>query len=279
MDLASTSSVGISTVAAAIAYPDSSDKLIGLLSTLEEKSIPYTVVGRASNLLFKSRVYNGIIVKTTKIKSKSVAENTITLSCGIMLADILHLALSLELGGIEGLYGIPGTVGGMVKSNAGAFGYEVSDRFVCAECYLPSEHRVCRTSREDMRFSYRSSALSYSGAILLCASFDLVPKSRSDISIEIAEYRERRKNTQPTGYPSLGSIFKRYNGISAGYYVDKAGLKGYRIGGAEISQKHAGFIINKGGATADDYIRLIEYVKERVYTVFGIELEEEIQII
>ena len=180
---------------------------------------------------------------------------------------------------MEGLFGIPGTVGGMVRQNAGAFGYEISDRFKCATCYHPYTQSISNYSKDDMQFSYRDSILRNNSAILLNATFELIEKKRNDILAEIAEYKERRVTTQPLEYPSLGSIFKRYNGISAGYYIDRAGLKGHCIGGACVSSKHAGFIVNKGGATAEDYLKLIEYVKDKVYSVFGIELEEEIEVI
>ena len=114
---------------------------------------------------------------------------------------------------------------------------------------------------------------------MIKATFELIHKKYDDIIEEIADYKNRRLTSQPLEYPSIGSVFKRHNGISAGFYIDKAGLKGYKIGGACVSKKHAGFIINEGGATAQDYLKLIDYVKERVFTEFSIELEEEIEII
>ena len=185
----------------------------------------------------------------------------------------------LDMGGLEGLFGIPGTVGGMVRQNAGAFGYEVKDRFVLARCYFPDTGDIAELSPRDMEFTYRGSILSRKGAILLCATFDFIYKKRDEILREIREYRDKRLLTQPLDKPSLGSVFKRHQGVGAGYYIDKLGLKGFSIGGACVSDKHAGFIINTGGATADDYLKLVDYVKSAVYSAFGIELEEEIEII
>ena len=253
--------------------------LVDLINVLGENYIPHFVAGRMSNVLIRNGRYDGVLIITTKIKGKSRAENLVTLSCGeILTPAILSLAYE-DLGGLEGLSGIPGTVGGMVRQNAGAFGYEVKDRFKEALCYVRSVSEIRRFEKDDMRFSYRDSILAGGNAILLCATFDLLRKKREDILSEINRYREHRLSTQPTDHPSLGSVFMRYNGVSAGYYIDRAGLKGAFLGGARVSEKHAGFIINTGGATADDYLGLINFVKDRVYSVFGVELEEEIQII
>lgn len=278
-NVARLTSVGISALVRAVAYPDSEEKLVTLINTLNENEIPFFVVGRMSNVLIKDHRYNGILIKTTKITCKSVAENRVTLSCGALLGKTVMEMSERELGGLEGLFGIPGTLGGMVRQNAGAFGYEMSDRFIEAQCYLPKTRTFKKYTKDEMRFSYRDSAIQSDGAVLLNATLEFVPKRREDILLKIREYREKRLSTQPLEYPSLGSAFKRYRGVSAGYYIDKAGLKGYTVGGACVSEKHAGFIVNIGGATADDYIRLTEHVKERVYAEFGIELEEEIQVI
>lgn len=266
-------------VARAIAFPDDERKLINLISTLEDKGLPYIVVGGFSNILIKGGVYNGIIVKTDKILTKTLAENKMTFGCGVRMASAIIQAASLNLGGMEGLAGIPGTVGGMVKQNAGAFGYEISDRFLEASCYFPKESKVRVLCKNDMNFSYRHSLLADETAILLSATFDFLPKSRNDILTQIKTFRTKRIETQPIEYPSLGSIFKRYEGIGAGYYIDKCGLKGFSVGGAQVSEKHAGFIVNRGGATAEDFLRVLEYVKDRVDSVFDIQLEEEIEII
>ena len=273
------SSVGISTIADAVTYPENEEKLVTLIRTLTGDNIPFVVLGRMSNVLFKEPRYDGVVVRTTRINTKKLAESILTVSCGGGLASSIKEAARFDLGGLEGLSGIPATIGGMVKRNAGAFGYEIADRFREAICYLPSCDRVEKFNRDDMRFSYRRSALCDLDAIVLQASFELLKKSKNEIIHELCEYKTRRLSSQPLGYPSLGSVFKRYNGVSAGYYIDEIGLKGYRIGGACVSEKHAGFIVNIGGATAYDYIRLIEYVKERVYSELGILLEEEIEII
>ena len=279
LDLAPYSSARLPATAKAVVYPEDEAKTIKLILGLAEYSVPYSVVGGMSNVLIKNGYYDGVVVKTDKIAIKSLAENQLTLGCGVRMSSAIMKMASLGLGGMEGLSGIPGTVGGMVKQNAGAHGYAISDRFKEALCYCPNENKLKRLSRSDMDFSYRHSLLMDKSLTLLSATFDFVSGSSDDITLKIKDLRQKRIESQPLEYPSLGSVFKRHNGTSAGFYIDRSGLKGFSIGGAEVSRKHAGFIVNKGGATADDYLKVVEYVKERVYAVFGIELEEEIEIV
>ena len=249
------------------------------VNELRLAEFPFVIAGRMSNVLFRKPLYDGVVIKTTNYRTKNEAENTVTLSCGSTLRETIRDMASKDLGGMEGLFGIPGSVGGMVKQNAGAFGYEIADRFVSADCYFVSRNQISTVTKKDMEFEYRNSALSSKETILLSATFSFVHKRRSEIFEEIADYTSQRRQKQPIAMPSLGSVFKRCEGIGAGYYIDKAKLRGHRVGGAEISGKHAGFIVNAGGATADDYLALIELAKERVYNLFGIELQEEIEII
>ena len=278
-DVASFTSSRISSVARAIAYPESEEKLVDLISRLNDIGAKHIVLGKMSNVLIKNGKYDGVIVKTHKINKYNLAENILTLSCGASLSGATQKMVAFDLGGMEGLIGIPGTVGGMVRQNAGAFGYEIADRFKYAICYLTTTQNTVKLSKDDMQFAYRDSILAHARATLISATFELIPKRRDDVVDEINVYRIKRLETQPVTKPSLGCVFKRYNGVSAGYYIDKAGLKGCSVGGACVSRKHAGFIVNNGGATATDYLSLIEYVKERVFHEFNIELEEEIEII
>ena len=252
---------------------------MSLISELDKNSISFVVVGRMSNVLFKHRYYDGVLIKTTEIKNKIKAEQQIEVLCGNTIPDITHCGAEVDLGGFEGLFGIPGTIGGMIRQNAGAFSYEISERFINATCYLVRERSLRKFTKEEMRFAYRESVLKDKNIILLGATLSFLPKGRDEIYAEIREYAKRRRDSQPIELPSLGSTFKRCNGLSAGYYIDEAGLKGYSIGGAQVSLKHAGFIVNQGGATAEDYIKLINCIKSKVYAAFGVELEEEIEII
>ena len=263
----------------AVVYPESEEELVNVVKLLSLNDLPYIVVGKMANILFKDQVYDGIVVKSDKIAKYTVAENRICASCGASVGKLIREMSKRDLGGMEGLCGIPGTVGGMLRQNAGAFGYEISDTFIEAVCYDPQAKAVRVMSRSDMSFAYRDCILSKEKLIILNATFELVQKKQSQILDEIRMYREKRIQSQPYEFPSLGSVFKRYNGTSAAYYIDRAGLKGFSIGGACVSTKHAGFIVNTGGATAFDYLRLIDHIKTKVNMLFGIELEEEIEIV
>lgn len=232
-----------------------------------------------SNVLFRSSLYQGVIIKTTDFKSKNEAENRVQLSCGANIQDMIRSMAHRGYGGMEGIYGIPGSVGGMIRQNAGAYGFEISDRIISAECYIPNEKKVVSLSKDEMRFSYRDSIFAHNDMIILKAKFELVRKDKSEIYDDITRFARKRRESQPLTERSLGSVFKKIGDVSAGYYIERVGLKGYRLGGAQISVKHAGFIVNTGGATASDYLGLIEIAKNKVYHEYGIELQEEIQII
>ncbi len=272
-------SIKINTVAKAILFPDSLEKLISSLNILCDMQIPFVVVGRMSNVLFSDRTYNGVIVVTTKLRGYSLAENKVDVLCGECPGKMALGIAKSNLGGFEGIVGIPGTLGGMLRSNAGAYGSEISDRFFAACIYDLKAREVHIYSKADMQFSYRTSILKDRAYVLLSAVFEPVEKSYNEIISTVSYNSEQRKRSQPTLLPSLGSVFKKCNGVSAGYYIDRLGLKGYSIGDAQISEKHAGFIINRGNATAADIISLVEFIKTRVNDAFGIELEEEIEII
>lgn len=259
--------------------PENEEKLIALIEYLKKREIPFKVVGRMSNILFKTALYDGVIIQTTKINTKYIAENKITISCGAVLPPVIRQIAEYGLGGFEGLAGIPGTVGGMLRQNAGAFGYEISECFSEALIYDTETSERKSIGKADMDFSYRKSILENSALILLSATFTPVHKTKDEICETIRAFAKKRGDTQPISDPSLGSVFKRCDGISAGYYIDRAGLKGMTVGGAQISHKHAGFIVNRGDATADDVLRLIENIKRGVYEKFGIELCEEIEIV
>ena len=277
--IANLTSIGIGTVVRAILYPDSSEKMIYSIKLLCELHIPYLVVGRMSNVLFRNETFDGVIIATTKINGYILAENKIEMLCGASVAKMAHDVKEKNLGGFEGLIGIPGTLGGMIKGNAGAYGCEIADTFVRAFVYDVSREQVCYMTKDDMQFSYRYSVLKNKNLVLLSAEFEPIYRPYKEICTLMMANKDHRLASQPHGIPSLGSVFKRYNGVSAGFYIDKAGMKGYRVGGAEVSDKHAGFIVNAGGATAKDVLDLIVVIKDRVMKTFGIMLEEEIEII
>jgi UDP-N-acetylmuramate dehydrogenase len=232
-----------------------------------------------SNVLPPDGIYNGALISTKRLSDVYHEGRTVVAECGAVSASVFGYALRHGLGGAEALYGIPGTVGGMAYSNAGAFGYEFSDFFVSGRVYIPDERKILTLGREELNFKYRESEFSKREMYLLSAKFSLRDVSRDDSLLKIKEFKRRREETQPIGIPSLGSVFKRgYYGAPA-KLIDKLGLKGYSVGGAEVSDKHAGFIINRHNASSSDFKATLRHVKESVYNEFGVLLELEIELL
>lgn len=273
------SSMRLNASARYLVYPHSAEAFIRAVDICRNSNEKYRVVGRMSNILPSSDFYDGILIKTDKLNKKIKAENKCTAECGAAFSGVVSYMAETGFGGLEKLFHIPASVGGMIYSNAGAYGSEISDSFISAELYDPASEKRVVLGKKEMQFGYRSSILNKSDLVLLSADFLFTPKRREEIYGEIKELGQKRRGTQPLDLPSLGSIFKAHAGVGAGYYIDRAGLKGAAVGGASVSEKHAGFIVNTGNATPSDVLRLIEIVKNRVASLFGIELEEEVQII
>ena len=271
------SSIKIGGIASVIAFPDSFNKLKILIDFLEEKRTKYRVVGRMTNLLPSDSGYDGVIIITRKINSYSYENNRLTCDCGATFSKIIRNMAKFGIGGFESLYGIPGSVGGMVYSNAGAYGCEISDFLIKAKVYLIKEKLQTVFDNSDFKFAYRDSILKKGGIILLDTVFRTHEKSKENILLELGKIKERRLHTQPIDKPSVGSVFKRTELGPASLLIDKAGMKGISVGGAQISKKHAGFIINKGNATSVDFFNLTELVKEQIKIKYSFVLEEEFE--
>ena len=276
-DISRISYIGIGGNAAVMAMPDSSVKLIRLIDFLVEANIRYRVVGAMTNLLPSDSDFIGVLIVTDKINRYSVAESLLTIECGARLSKVINKLSDSGLGGMEELFGIPGTVGGMIYGNAGAYLKAVSDFLIDADIYNPESRRIITLSAEDMNFSYRSSSIKDTDLILLSARFGLRFIPSREVRARLSEISEKRRSAQPYGERSLGSTFKRYGDIPISRLIDDLGFKGFRVGGAEVSKKHAGFIVNSGGATAKDVRALIAIIKEKLYSVYGIAAEEEIE--
>lgn len=277
--LSEISSFRIGGVADAVIYPASVDALVRLIRKNEEIDLPYIIIGKASNILFSDSPHSEVIVCTTKLNNYEISNHTLTCDVGASLATLGGALARAGLSGFEGLAGIPGTVGGAIYMNAGAFGCEIADTIVSAKCYDKKIKNVVEISRENMELSYRKSIFSLSERyVILSAKFNLIPRSTEDIMLDMKVNREKRLATQPLEYPSAGSVFKRPQNAAAGALIDQAGLKGLTMGGAEVSKKHAGFIINRGGATASDVLELIKTIKEKVFDLHGVKLECEIEL-
>ncbi len=261
-----------------VILPESTDELIKIIKFLKEKNEDFYVIGNGSNILFPDTHLDKIIIKTTRLNSVSVSGNEITAEAGAKLSAVCNLALENSLSGMECLNGIPGTMGGAVYMNAGAYGGEIKD--VCIKTfYLDEDNNISEKDFEGHNFSYRHSFFSDRDCIVLKSVLKLKKGDKTEIKQKMAEFIEKRNDKQPLNFPNAGSTFKRPEGYFAGKLIEDCGLKGFSIGDACVSEKHSGFIVNKGNATTDDILKLIEYVQKEVMNKFGVELETEVRII
>ena len=255
--------------------PENEEQIVALANEL--KGIPHMFMGNGSNLLFTDRGYDGVVIEIgSKFSKITVEDNCIIAESGALLSKVANVALEHGLGGMEFAAGIPGSIGGAVAMNAGAYGGEMKDIVTLSTCVGESGIVL---EIEDHEFSYRHSIFSDKPLVVLKTVLKLQPKNKEEIKAEMVELNKRRKDKQPLEYPSAGSTFKRPEGYFAGKLVEDAGLKGYRIGGAMVSEKHAGLVINYDNATATDILNLMDHIKREVYMQFGVELEPEVKII
>ncbi len=271
------SSVRIGNEAAILLFPHNEEQLIGAIDYLRNNSLKHRLVGRMTNLLPKDDYYDGVLVSTRKMKGIQIDGRCVVAECGVALPTLILTAAEHSLGGAEALSGIPGSLGGAVYSNAGAFGSEISDFIVSARLYDMQSGKVLALIKEELSFSYRSSILREGNLILLSARLRFHAETRENIKNKIGEVKNKRSLAQPLEYPSLGSVFKRCGDIPAAKLIDECGLKGRTVGGASVSSKHAGFIVNVGGATEKDFTDLISIIKSEVFDKFSLLLEEEIE--
>lgn len=258
---------------------DSVDKLSILIKFLNSSKISYFILGNGSNILMPDNGYNGVVVKLSgEFENLDVSENTIEIGAAATLKKLTLAAKENSFTGLEFAYGIPGSVGGAVYMNAGAYGGEIKD--VLSEVSaMDKEGNVKIFSLEESELSYRSSLFQKNNMVILSAKFSLEKGDLKEITDKMNTLLEKRKSKQPLEYPSAGSTFKRPEGYFAAALIEECGLKGESVGGAEVSVKHSGFIINKKGATAKDVLSLIRRVKDVVYEKKGVVLEPEIKII
>ena len=262
------------------AFPETSDAITSAIRSARECGVDFLTVGNGSNILFSDSGFHGLIIVTNKCKSFSVKENIISADCGTSFTRLASTARDASLSGIEFAHGIPGTVGGAVCMNAGAYGCEVSDCLISATVYNTDTDTVTEYSKDDCKLGYRTSVFaSNPNLTVLSARFELTYGEKSAIHEKMSDNMKSRREKQPLEFPNAGSTFKRPEGLFAAKLIDDAGLKGFRIGGAEVSTKHAGFVINRENATSDDVLRLIDHIKNEVYQKFGVMLECEIKII
>ena len=258
------------------------EELKEILKLCKTNKIPLTIVGNGSNILVLDKGIKGIVIKTNlkeiKIKNKENENIEITVDDGVQLGFLAQKLLKEEITGFEELSGIPGTIGGAIVMNAGAHGKEMKD-IVTEITAIDYSGNIHIFTNEQAKFEYRNSIFSTGEYIILQVKLLLKKGNKEEIKLKMNEYAQYRKEKQPIEYPSAGSTFKRGTDFVTAKLIDDAGLMGYSIGGAKVSEKHAGFVINTGNATAKDIIELVKYVQDKVYEKFGKKIELEIKIL
>lgn len=261
-----------------LAFPKKAAEVKQLVDYCREADIPWLVLGNASNLIVRDGGIRGVVIMLAEMNEISVDGTTINVAAGAKLIDTTYVALHESLTGFEFACGIPGSVGGAVFMNAGAYEGEIQDVFASCDVLL-ADGEIVTYQEADMDFAYRHSALQDQHAVILSARFDLAKGPQEQIKKRMDELTALRQEKQPLEYPSCGSVFKRPKGHFTGALIQKAGLQGLKWGGAQISEKHAGFIVNIDHATATDYVELIAHIQQVIKEKFDVVLETEVRII
>lgn len=260
--------------------PTDTEQLLPLLEFIKGQNIPFTVLGNGTNLLVPDEGIEKAVVKIGDSMGKITleGEDTVICSAGTKLITLCRFALEKGLSGLEFAYGIPGTCGGAVFMNAGAYGGEIKD-VLTEVTHITPDLELQTVTADKALLSYRHSAYKENGCVITQVKFKLKKAPKEDIKRAMDDFLSRRKDKQPLEYPSAGSTFKRPEGHFAGALIEQCNLKGKSVGGAQVSEKHAGFVINKGGATSNDILALIKLIQETVKTQTGVDLEPEVIVL
>ena len=259
--------------------PDTAEKLVSTVEICKQYDVPYYFLGNGSNILFGDEGYRGVIIDISALAPQITCEDAvISVSAGCGLGRLCIFARDKALSGLEFAYGIPGTVGGAVYMNAGAYGGEIKDVLLDATI-LEQDGTVHTIPAEALELTYRHSKLEETGACVLAARFRLTPGNQEEIRAQMDKLMQQRRDKQPLDKPSAGSTFKRPQGAFAAALIDQCGLRGFRVGGAAISEKHCGFAVNLGGATCADMEALCDQVAAIVKEKTGYTLEKEIRVV
>lgn len=258
---------------------DRAENIIKAVKILENENIPYFIMGNGSNLLVSDKGIEGAVIEIGSLMNNiTVNGDKIYAEAGALLSSLSAAAADNSLTGLEFASGIPGSVGGAVFMNAGAYDGEIKNVIVSARV-ITREGNIITLSKDELDLSYRHSVIEERGLIVIGAEFKLMPGCQDKIRKKMADFASRRREKQPLNYPSAGSTFKRPEGYFAGKLIEESGLKGKKIGGAQVSEKHAGFIINTGNANSSDISALIDCCIETVYNKFGVVMKPEVRII
>lgn len=266
--------------AACVAMPDSVEKRRALIKFLNENKIRCYFLGNGSNVIFSDEGFDGVIIKTSKLNFINIDKknNTAQAGAGVLMTSFSRMMRENGLGGMEFAYGIPGNIGGGCYMNAGAYGGQISDCVLGVE-YIDRQGNVRTVSRRDCDYSYRHSVFMENKWLITSATFRLRPKDKVSMLSYMEDIMQRRVEKQPLDMPSAGSSFKRPRGYYAAALIDECGLKGFSVGGARVSTKHAGFIVNTGNASCADIVALADEVRKTVMEKKGVQLEKEMIIV
>lgn len=264
--------------AAWFAVPETVEELKAVLRVCEKTDMPWYVIGRGSNLLVSDSGYPGVIISTAKLDRLETTGTMVTAGAGVSLSRAALAAYQAGLTGLEFAAGIPGSVGGACVMNAGAYGSEMK-QVLKTVTVLTRDGHVEKIPAEKLELGYRTSAIPREGYLVLEAEMELVGGVPEEIKAQMDELAFKRKEKQPLEYPSAGSTFKRPEGFFAGKLIEDAGLKGFSVGGAQVSEKHAGFVINQGDAKAADIYNLCKAVEQKIMEQFGVKLEMEVKLL
>jgi UDP-N-acetylmuramate dehydrogenase len=257
--------------------PETVEELAEVLKLCKEKSMPYFILGNGSNLLVGDKGFRGVVIQLYKnFDGVEISGTTVRAKAGAMLIRVAKEAGKAGLTGLEFASGIPGTIGGAMVMNAGAYGGEMKD-VVTEVTVLTKEGEIKTLNNEQMNFRYRGSVVEDEGYIVLETVMELKVGNLEEIQARMEELSLQRRTKQPIEFPSAGSTFKRPEGYFAGKLIQDAGLRGYKVGGAQVSEKHCGFVINAGGATAADVMQLMQDVSDKVQAEFGVPMEPEVK--
>lgn len=259
--------------------PNSQEEVCTLLVAIQAEQVPCTILGNGSNVLVLDKGIRGMVLKLGNALNGLVIEGTrIRVEAGVLLSRLATAAADAGLTGLEFASGIPGSLGGAILMNAGAYGGEIGN-LVRTVTVVDPNGQVRNLDREQMDFRYRHSVVMETGDIILSATLELAPDDPEAIHERIRDLTQKRITKQPLNFPSAGSTFKRPPGYFAAALIDQAGLRGYRVGDAQVSEKHTGFVVNRGHATASEILQLMDDVKTRVHAMSGVWLEPEVRIL
>ncbi len=262
-----------------VAYPTRRREICDLMRVCAISETPLTVLGNGSNVLINDKGLQGLVLMTDRLHRISVLpDNTIEAWAGAHLSKVAAIARNYSLAGLEFAFGIPGTVGGAIYMNAGAYNRQMNNVVIETE-YVSEEGKLETLRGDEHRFGYRTSFFKNTSNIVIKTFIRLTEGNPAQINEKMNQYTQARRDKQPLELPSAGSIFKRPEGYFAGKLIEDCGLKGKRMGGAMVSEKHAGFIVNTGGATSRDVQELIEHIQKEVYQQFGVQLETEVRFL